>query len=146
MKRLESKMKLKVKDFGMIDALILASARKRGLKILTGDKHFENFETHVWVLFWFGDTTNFVAQKFIYRCSKLNLMTKVVYSIRISEEVKKMMECIDLNWQEELRKVVEDRVREEYKKKLLNKARELRKKMKTSVSAAELIREDRDER
>lgn len=73
-------------------------------------------------------------------------MTKVVYSIRISEEVKKMMECIDLNWQEELRKVVEDRVREEYKKKLLNKARELRKKMKTSVSAAELIREDRDER
>lgn len=73
-------------------------------------------------------------------------MTKVVYSIRISEEVKKMMECIDLNWQEELREVVEDRVREEYKKRLLNKARELRKKMKTSVSAAELIREDRDER
>ena len=73
-------------------------------------------------------------------------MTKVVYSIRISEEVKKMMECIDLNWQEELRKVVEDRVREEYKKKLLNNARELRKKMKTSVPATELIREDRDER
>lgn len=47
MKRLESKMKLKVKDFGMIDALILASARKRGLKILTGDKHFENFENVV---------------------------------------------------------------------------------------------------
>ena len=85
-------------------------------------------------------------QEKIYRCSKLNLMTKVVYSIRISEEVKKMMECIDLNWQEELRKVVEDRVREEYKKKLLNNARELRKKMKTSVPAAELIREDRDER
>ncbi|WP_456469560.1 type II toxin-antitoxin system VapB family antitoxin [Archaeoglobus sp.] len=73
-------------------------------------------------------------------------MTKIVYSIRISKDVKKMMDCIDLNWQEELRKVVENKVREEYKKRLLREARELRRKMKTSVSAAELIREDRYER
>ena len=84
--------------------------------------------------------------KLIYYYSKLNPMTKIVYSIRISKDVKKMMDCIDLNWQEELRKVVENKVREEYKKRLLREARELRRKMKTSVSAAELIREDRYER
>jgi len=84
--------------------------------------------------------------KLIYYYSKLNSMTKIVYSIRISKDVKKMMDCIDLNWQEELRKVVENKVREEYKKRLLREARELRRKMKTSVSAAELIREDRYER
>ncbi|RLI83350.1 hypothetical protein DRP07_03545 [Archaeoglobales archaeon] len=73
-------------------------------------------------------------------------MTKSVYSIRISEETKKMMESIDLNWQEELRKIVENKVKEEYKKRLLNRAKGLREKMRTSITAAELIREDRDER
>lgn len=74
------------------------------------------------------------------------MMTKSVYSIRISEETKKMMESIDLNWQEELRKIVENKVKEEYKKRLLNRAKGLREKMRTSITAAELIREDRDER
>ena len=73
-------------------------------------------------------------------------MTKIVYSIRISEEVKKMMEALDLNWQEELREIVEKRVREEYGKMLLRRGKELREKMKASVPAAELVRGDRDER
>jgi len=73
-------------------------------------------------------------------------MTKSVYSIRISEETKKMMESIDLNWQEELRKIVENKVKEEYKKRLLYRAKGLREKMRTSITVAELIREDRDER
>lgn len=73
-------------------------------------------------------------------------MTKVVYSIRIPEEVKKMMDAIDVNWQEELRELIEKRVREEYRKMLLRKGKELREKMRTSVSAAELIRVERDER
>ena len=42
--KIHAEMKPKVKDFGMIDALILASANKKGLKVLTGDKHFEHFE------------------------------------------------------------------------------------------------------
>lgn len=74
------------------------------------------------------------------------MMTKVVYSIRISEEVKKMMESIDINWQEELRELIERKVKEEYVKRLLDKGRELRGKMRASVPAAELIRWDRDER
>ncbi len=45
--KIHAEMKPKMKDFGMIDALILASAKKRGLKILTGDKHFEHFENVV---------------------------------------------------------------------------------------------------
>ncbi len=45
--RIHAEMKSRVRDFGMIDALIIASARKRGLKILTGDKHFEHFENVV---------------------------------------------------------------------------------------------------
>lgn len=74
------------------------------------------------------------------------MMTKIVYSIRIPEDVKRMMEEIDLNWQEELRKLIERKVREEYRKMLLRKGRELRKRMKTDVPSAKLIREDRDER
>lgn len=45
--KIHAEMKPKVKDFGMIDALILASAKKKGLKVLTGDKHFEHFENVV---------------------------------------------------------------------------------------------------
>jgi predicted nucleic acid-binding protein len=33
-----------VKDWGMIDSLILATARIYGLKIVTGDRHFEKIE------------------------------------------------------------------------------------------------------
>ncbi len=73
-------------------------------------------------------------------------MTKVVYSIRIPKKVRRMMDLVDVNWQEEIRKFIEKRVREEYAKVLLRRGRELREKMKTSVPAAELIREDRDER
>ncbi|RLI89193.1 MAG: hypothetical protein DRO98_01590 [Archaeoglobales archaeon] len=74
-------------------------------------------------------------------------METSVYSIRIPKEVKKMMEEMkDVNWQAELRRLIEEKIREEYKKRILSEAREIRKKMKTSVPAAELIREDRDER
>ncbi len=57
-----------------------------------------------------------------------------------------MDELKDVNWQEEIRKLVEKRVKEEYKRRLLEEAREIRKKMKTSVPASDLIREDRDEK
>ncbi|WP_202320432.1 type II toxin-antitoxin system VapB family antitoxin [Archaeoglobus neptunius] len=73
-------------------------------------------------------------------------MTKVVYSVRIPEEIKKMMEGVDVNWQDEIRRFIERRVRDEYAKKLLMEGRELRNRMKSSVSAAKLIREDRDGR
>ena len=84
--------------------------------------------------------------KVYYVKNKLKLMTKVVYSVRIPKEVKRMMDLVDVNWQEEVRKFIERRAQEEYARLLLKRGRELRERMKTSVPAAELVREDRDAR
>lgn len=51
----------------------------------------------------------------------------------------------DIDWQEEIRKMIIDRVRQETKRRLLEEARELRNKMKSS-NISEMIREDRDAR
>ena len=51
----------------------------------------------------------------------------------------------DIDWQEEIRRMIIDRVRQETKKRLLEEAKEIRKKMKSS-SISEMIREDRDSR
>lgn len=73
--------------------------------------------------------------------------TKTVYSIRVPVELRKMMEEMrDINWQEEIRKVVEELVKNKRKERLLAEAKKIRKDMKTDVSASELIREDRDAR
>jgi len=75
------------------------------------------------------------------------MSTKTVYSIRIPVELRKMMEEMsEVNWQEEIRSVVEELVRKKSKERLLAEAREMRKSMKAGVSAAGLIREDRDAR
>ena len=74
-------------------------------------------------------------------------MPTTVYSIRIPQEIRKMMEEMkEINWQEEIRRVVEELVRNKRREKLLAEAKEIRKEMKISVSSAELIREDRDAR
>ena len=57
-----------------------------------------------------------------------------------------MEEMKEINWQEEIRRVVEEFVRNKRREKLLAEAKEIRKEMKISVSSAELIREDRDAR
>ncbi len=74
-------------------------------------------------------------------------MPPTVYSIRIPQEIRKMMEEMkEINWQGEIRRVVEELVRNKKREKLLAEAKEIRKEMKISVSSAELIREDRDAR
>jgi uncharacterized UPF0146 family protein len=74
------------------------------------------------------------------------MSTKTVYSIRIPAELRKIMEEMkDVNWQEEIRRIVEELVKNKNKERLLAEARELRKNMR-AISAAELIREDRDAR
>lgn len=40
--RIHAELKPRVKGFGMADALVLASARSRGSKVLTGDPHFRD--------------------------------------------------------------------------------------------------------
>jgi hypothetical protein len=58
-----------------------------------------------------------------------------------------MDELTDVNWQEEIRHTVERMVREKKKQLFLEQSRELRKQMKPlPVSAAEMIRVDRDAR
>ena len=44
---LHSEIRKTVKDFGLADAYVLATARKVSAKILTGDLHFKNIEDAV---------------------------------------------------------------------------------------------------
>jgi len=41
--KIHAQNKIKIPDFGLADAIILASARSRKIKVLTGDPHFKNF-------------------------------------------------------------------------------------------------------
>jgi len=76
------------------------------------------------------------------------MSTSSVYTIRIPTEVRQIMdEMKDVNWQSDIRQVIEELVREKKRQKLLAEARELRKETKNiGISASELIREDRDAR
>ena len=75
------------------------------------------------------------------------MSTKTVYSIRIPAELRKMMqEMAEINWQEEIRCLLEEFVQNKRKERLLAKAKALRKEMKAETSASVLIREDRDAR
>ena len=75
-------------------------------------------------------------------------MSTNVYSIRIDDRVRRMMdEMNDVNWQAEIRQSVERMVWEKKKHKLLEEAKELWKdQIPNKVGAAEMIREDRDAR
>jgi hypothetical protein len=71
-----------------------------------------------------------------------------VYSIRLDDRIRRMMdEMNDINWQAEIRQTVEKLVREKNKHRLLAEAQELwMQQTSCEVSAAEMIREDRDAR
>ena len=73
-------------------------------------------------------------------------MSTVVYSIRLEERVRRLMdEMSDINWQAEIKQSVERMIREKKKQRLLAEAQELWKRQKTNtIGAAEMIREDRD--
>ena len=81
-------------------------------------------------------------------CKHIIMTTSSVYTIRIPTDVRKIMdEMKDVNWQSDIRQMVEDLAREKKRQSLLAEARELRKGTKNiGVSASELIREDRDAR
>ena len=76
------------------------------------------------------------------------MSTSSVYTIRIPTEVRQIMdEMKDVNWQSDIRQVIEELVREKKRQTLLAEARELRKETKNlGISASELIRDDRDAR
>lgn len=96
------------------------------------------------------DSENGAGPKDVYICHLYDkfMSSNYVYSIRIREDVRRMMEEMsDINWQAEIRQMVEELVRERRKQRILAKAQERRKQMKNiGVGAAEMIREDRDAR
>ncbi|MBI2584082.1 MAG: PIN domain-containing protein [Candidatus Aenigmarchaeota archaeon] len=47
--RLHAGNRNNIKNFGLADAFVLASARKTGCRILTGDPHFEGFKEAVMI-------------------------------------------------------------------------------------------------
>ena len=46
---LHAEVRKKVKDFGLMDALILASAKKLKVNLLTNDSHFKGFKETVFI-------------------------------------------------------------------------------------------------
>ena len=46
---LHAEVKKKIKDFGLADAFILATARRLNAKILTGDPHFKGFREVIFI-------------------------------------------------------------------------------------------------
>ncbi len=45
--KIHAEIKVKTPDFGLADAFILASARNRKIKVVTGDPHFKDFKDTV---------------------------------------------------------------------------------------------------
>ncbi len=70
-----------------------------------------------------------------------------VYSIRVDTRVRKMIEEMpDLNFQTEIRSLIEQLVKTKRKDYLLSKARENQHLRITGITAEQAIREDRDAR
>lgn len=69
-----------------------------------------------------------------------------VISIRIRKELKELMDKVDVDWSNEIRKYIEKKVREELKKKFIHDAKKLREKIgvESSIPSYKLIREDRE--
>ena len=68
-----------------------------------------------------------------------------VYSVRIPKALREALENLDdVDWQGELRAFLEQKVRKELMERQLEEGRRLRSSMKARVSAAEIIREDRE--
>ena len=76
------------------------------------------------------------------------MSSSYVYSIRLQKDVRRMMEEMDdINWQAEIRQLVEADIRKRKKRRILVQARQRMKEMvPNKVGAATMIREDRDVR
>lgn len=73
------------------------------------------------------------------------IVLSVVLSIRISKNLKKIMQEIPIDWRREIETFIRDKIREFLKEQYLKEAEELRKRIPPiSTTNAELIREDRD--
>lgn len=72
-------------------------------------------------------------------------MTGASISVRLPEETKKKMKKLDIDWAEYIRKAVEDKIKEERRKKAAASADMIRAKTKRGdFDSTKSIREDRD--
>ena len=71
----------------------------------------------------------------------------VTFSIRISKQLKELMDRLNVNWDEEIRKFLEIRVYELLKEQILTEAKRIRESIRLSYgifpSLATVIGEDR---
>ncbi|MCJ7443020.1 MAG: hypothetical protein MUO26_00550 [Methanotrichaceae archaeon] len=76
------------------------------------------------------------------------MSSTIVYSIRLHKDVRQMMDKMnDINWQAEIRDMVETVVREKNKQRiLLRSKRRMEDMVENKIGAAAMIREDRDAR
>jgi predicted nucleic acid-binding protein len=47
--KIDVEMKKKVKGWGLVDSIVLGTARKKRAKVLTGDEHFSNLEETTYI-------------------------------------------------------------------------------------------------
>jgi hypothetical protein len=67
-----------------------------------------------------------------------------VYSIRLPKKLKDELENYrDVDWQNETRAFLEERVRRERIKKQIEEARKNKERMNVTIDASKLLREDR---
>jgi len=73
-------------------------------------------------------------------------MRSAVISIRIPRELKEKMRRYRINWSEEIRRFIENRIRALELIEILNEIESRAEKYRVRVDSVELIREDREER
>jgi len=83
---------------------------------------------------------------FLIQQCKHGIMSTCVYSIRLEDRVRKIMdEMPEVNWQAEIKQLVERMIREKKKQRLLAEAQDLWTHQKpNTIGAAKMIRADRD--
>ncbi|MEM2239745.1 MAG: hypothetical protein QXL27_05495 [Candidatus Bathyarchaeia archaeon] len=77
----------------------------------------------------------------------MSLLSRLVnVSVKVPEEVRRLMKRVNVNWSEYLRRIIEAKIREEIAKEVAEKLDEIRRRS-DEVSTKEIvkwIREDRE--
>jgi len=73
-------------------------------------------------------------------------MKTEVVTVRIPRELKESMRKIDINWSEEIRRFIEEKVRSYELLETVSKVRARARSRKVKVDSVKLIREAREER
>ncbi len=69
-----------------------------------------------------------------------------VVTVRVPKELKEKMKKLKVNWSEEIRKYIEERVRDYELLETIDRVRKEARKRKVKTDSAQLIREDRESR